>query len=67
MQPPPPDIPQIKSNQVIISCYHEEYKSLTFKIISEVCLYRAKPVYKSLKMQNKWNYSVKEVTFTQIS
>ena len=52
-------IPQIKSNQVIISCYQEEYKRLTCKIIRKVFLYRRKPVNR--------NSSVKEGTFTQIS
>ena len=60
-------ISQIKSKQVIISCYHEEYKRLTSKIILEVCLYGEKPVNQSFKIQNKWNSSVKEGTFTQIS
>ena len=59
--------PQIKSNQEIISCYQENYKRLACKIIRCVFLYREKPVNQSLKMQNKWNSSEKEGTFTQIS
>ena len=55
--------PQIKSYQVIISCFQEEHK----------CYYKCafnreiKAVNQSLKMINKWNSSAKEGTFTQIS
>ena len=37
------------------------------KIIRSVFLYGEKPLNRSIKMQNKWNSSVKEGTFTQIS
>ena len=58
---------EYKSNQVlIVSCYKKEYKHLTNKIIRSV-FYRDKPVNQILKMLNKWNSSVKEGTFTQIS
>ena len=44
--------PQIKSIQVIKSCYPENYKRLTCKVIRSVFLYREKPVNRSLKIQN---------------
>ena len=60
--------PQIKSNQVMISCYQEEWKCLMCKIIRSVFFREKKPVNQSLEMQNKWNSaSVKEGTLTQIS
>ena len=43
----------MKSNQVIISFYPENYKRLTCKITRRVFLYREKPENRSLKMQNK--------------
>ena len=57
--------PRIKSNQVlIISCYQEEHKHLTCKII-RIVFYIEKN--QSLKMQNKGYSYVKEGMFTQIS
>ena len=50
---------QIKSNQVNIGCYQEEYRRLTSKSIKNV-FYKKTPVNQSLRMQNKWKSSVKK-------